>query len=344
MIKIKGKLKSNDLFLLIKICIAVFAIKFLIENNFISRQSLDILQESPFGILFASACYLISQLLASLRLTILLSTIDYKITITEAIKLTFMGNFVNNVVPGSIGGDIIKCLYLIKQESRDKGKSAGIVLLDRIVGLLTLVIIGVISAAFLLSLDIVPPVALRSASIFVFALFLACSTIILVILILSRNQYYRNKIRELLLKLLGANILFFAVKGLAVERKKYINLAYSFCVSFIIQLFALIGILSLGNLHPDFYSYKKFAAASSVVMLFNIIPVTPGNIGWTEMIAALSWSIIGSTDGAKIFFYWRTVSILCSLPGGFWYIFVNLYIKSDILTYRSRKKENEFNA
>lgn len=344
MIKMTGKPASNYIFFLIKICIGVFAVLFLIDNNYISRQSLDIFQENTANILLAGICYLISQILVSFRIAILLNTIDYKITMIEAIKLTFVGNFVNNVIPGSIGGDIIKCLYLVKQESKDKGQSAGIVLLDRMAGLLALIFIGVISGAFLFSSDIVPLTALRAASILIVALLCVCSAFIFTILILSRNYHYRSKIRNLLLGLLGSNIIFFTFKGLVLGRKKYLSFIYSVIISIIIQIFALLGILSLISFHTGFYGYKMFAAVSSVVMLFNIIPVTPGNLGWTEMIAAFSWSIIGSADGGKIFFYWRIISVLCSMPGGFWYFFGNLYSKSNFPAYLSRNKEDGCDA
>jgi len=58
----------------------------------------------------------------------------------------------------------------------------------------------------------------------------------------------------------------------------------------------------------------------AIVLLFGIIPVTPGNIGWTELVASMGWSVVGSTAGGIIFFYWRIVCIIFSLPGGVLYL------------------------
>jgi uncharacterized membrane protein YbhN (UPF0104 family) len=65
----------------------------------------------------------------------------------------------------------------------------------------------------------------------------------------------------------------------------------------------------------DMPGFITLLAVSSIVMLFGIIPVTPGNIGWIELIAAFGWSAVGSDAGAEIFLYWRVVTVCCSLPG-----------------------------
>jgi uncharacterized membrane protein YbhN (UPF0104 family) len=62
-------------------------------------------------------------------------------------------------------------------------------------------------------------------------------------------------------------------------------------------------------------------AISSIVMLLGVIPVTPGNIGWTELLATFGWSTIGSRGGAEIFLSWRIITVICSLLGGLFYLF-----------------------
>jgi uncharacterized membrane protein YbhN (UPF0104 family) len=83
----------------------------------------------------------------------------------------------------------------------------------------------------------------------------------------------------------------------------------------------LAGLLVLIRLVPGkLPDIVALTAVSSIVMLFGIIPVTPGNIGWTELVASVGWSVVGSTAGGIIFFYWRIVNILFSLPGGLFYL------------------------
>ena len=99
-------------------------------------------------------------------------------------------------------------------------------------------------------------------------------------------------------------------------------LAEAFCISLGVQAFALTGLLVLIRLIPgELPDIVVLTATSSIVLLLGIIPVTPGNIGWTELVASTGWSVVGSAAGGIIFFYWRIVSILFSLPGGLLYLF-----------------------
>ena len=34
-------------------------------------------------------------------------------------------------------------------------------------------------------------------------------------------------------------------------------------------------------------------AVSSIIMLFGIVPITPGNLGWTESVATVGWGMLG---------------------------------------------------
>ena len=91
----------------------------------------------------------------------------------------------------------------------------------------------------------------------------------------------------------------------------------SFFVSILIQLCSLAGLLILGNIVAEgLRDVIPLVTVSTIVILVSVIPVTPGNLGWTELIAALGWSAAGSNAGATIFLNWRIVTIICSLPWG----------------------------
>jgi len=83
-------------------------------------------------------------------------------------------------------------------------------------------------------------------------------------------------------------------------------------------------------------------AVSSIVMLLGVIPVTPGNIGWTELLATFGWSTIGSQGGAEIFLSWRITTVICSLLGGFFYLFPVLNRKNVTAEHDKGKKKLGF--
>jgi hypothetical protein len=79
-------------------------------------------------------------------------------------------------------------------------------------------------------------------------------------------------------------------------------------------------------------------AISSIVMLLGVIPVTPGNISWTELLATFGWSAVGSRGGAEIFLSWRIITVICSLLGGLFYLFPVLNPKNVTAEHDSEGK------
>ena len=90
---------------------------------------------------------LTTVLILSKRLQLIFAAEDVKIRFSEAAHLSFIGYFFNNFLPTSVGGDIVKVMCA----SRITGnavKSVTSVLMDRIFGLFTFVLIPSVSLLF----------------------------------------------------------------------------------------------------------------------------------------------------------------------------------------------------
>jgi uncharacterized protein (TIRG00374 family) len=265
--------------------------------------------------------FLISQLIAASRLNYLLKIIDRSLTLSYIFKLTMVGNFFNIVIPGALGGDVIKGIYLFKNESDRQGRSMGILLMDRIIGLLALCMIGILSIFYLYERQKYDLIYYREVTVFVVIFGLALLLILLLLFILGDKPNIRMKARSLI-SMVFKNTIFYhmfdAVGAIAKERRVF---AYTFVMSIALQLTTICGLMLLVNLEKSSsHNLITLAAVSSVVMLLSIVPVTPGNIGWTELIASIGWATVGSASGAAVFFYWRVVLILFSLPGAILYL------------------------
>jgi glycosyltransferase 2 family protein len=82
--------------------------------------------------------------LQSIRLVWMLAVQDVKLTYWNAIKLSYAGNFFNFAMPGMVGGDLIKAYYITRFTPR-KTEAVTIVFLDRVIGLLGLVILSTVT-------------------------------------------------------------------------------------------------------------------------------------------------------------------------------------------------------
>jgi uncharacterized protein (TIRG00374 family) len=76
----------------------------------------------------------------------------------EVQRLAWIGFFFNNVIPGTTGGDVVKAVYIAKRCSTDRVRALVSVVVDRILGLLSLLLVG--SLASLLAVDRFPTFAM----------------------------------------------------------------------------------------------------------------------------------------------------------------------------------------
>ena len=63
-------------------------------------------------------------------------------SLRDAVRLGFIGNVFNLVIPGAVGGDVIKAAFLCRMQPDKKPQAVASMVLDRILGLLGLFIAG----------------------------------------------------------------------------------------------------------------------------------------------------------------------------------------------------------
>ncbi len=84
---------------------------------------------------------------ASVRIKFLIEAQGIPATFREAASLTFIGYFFNNFLPTSIGGDVVKAYYL-SRKTHNKAGSYASVFVDRVIGLLTMVLMAFLALFF----------------------------------------------------------------------------------------------------------------------------------------------------------------------------------------------------
>jgi len=79
--------------------------------------------------------------LGAVRWQLLLAVQDIRITLLESLRLTYIGWFFNNWMPGATGGDFVKAYYIARQTHR-KTEAVTVVVLDRVIGLVAMCMLG----------------------------------------------------------------------------------------------------------------------------------------------------------------------------------------------------------
>ena len=109
---------------------------------------LNVVRGMDLGLgLFAILIFLPVPILQSIRLVWMLAVQDVKLTYWNATKLSYAGNFFNFALPGMVGGDLIKAYYITRFTHR-KTEAVTIVFLDRVIGLMGLMILATVTMLF----------------------------------------------------------------------------------------------------------------------------------------------------------------------------------------------------
>jgi len=96
--------------------------------------------------------FIVTIAITAWRWELLLRAQAVRIGWREAFSLTMIGLLFNSVIPGSVGGDVIKGYYIAGRAPSRKPEALGTILVDRFLGLLSL--LTVTSAAALFNLDL----------------------------------------------------------------------------------------------------------------------------------------------------------------------------------------------
>ena len=101
---------------------------------------------NAFYLLIALILLPISYFITSRRWHMLLETVDIHLSQGRTFVLNMVGSFYNSFMPGSTGGDLIKAYYASRQTPH-RTRAVMSVIVDRILGLLALIILGGVMAA-----------------------------------------------------------------------------------------------------------------------------------------------------------------------------------------------------
>lgn len=131
---------------LLKIGITVIGV-FLVLQKVDLKEVGTILTSVRWGwVLLAVALMIISLVVRAYRWQLLLNGIGVVVPFHRLVSIYFIGNFFNAFLPSGFGGDVMRVVEVARDVPTDI--AAGTVLVDRLTGLLTLLIMGLMGLPF----------------------------------------------------------------------------------------------------------------------------------------------------------------------------------------------------
>ncbi len=163
---------SRWLKLLLKIAVTVACLWYVSGKIDFTKAGTALQKANWFYLLLALIAFVISKLIAAIRLNIYFRNIDIHLPGWQNIKLYWLGMFYNLFLPGSISGDAYKVILLTKKYKIPYKKTTTAVLLDRFSGLLGLGLILAVYALLVLKNDLYTAIIVAGAVLAVIAFYL----------------------------------------------------------------------------------------------------------------------------------------------------------------------------
>lgn len=205
-----------------------------------------------------------------------------------------IGRYFNLILPSSIGGDLVR-IHLQGQSQNNKAASAAIVFIDRLTGLMTLVLLVALVAIFYTH------TLSDNWAIIALIFSLSCIAILLFVMLnqkshtkisLAINKYpkltpFVNKYHKF-----RVNVLQFKTKPHA--------LLFAFFLSIAFYATAIINVWLCALVFDSTLSLYTFCLAVPIIMLIMNLPISIGNVGLLEFSHILILGLFGISSSVAL--------------------------------------------
>ncbi len=226
-------------------------------------------------------------------------------------KILCIGFFFNNFLPTSIGGDAYRAVKTMPKEGY-KSCAVSAILVERIIGLVALLFLGLVGGVISLRSEEIPIVVYFVSICMVGALVFFLLILILKLGFLAGFLTRLKKIKKL--EILTHNL------GLIYRNPR--GLANIFTISLFFQLLAIVAIGVLFDALGSDGDYAKYAIIAAIVGLAGMLPISINGIGVTEGAFAVAAIQLGMdyNQAVIVAFMLRILVVPLSLVCGIVYL------------------------
>ncbi|MEA2707621.1 MAG: glycosyltransferase 2 family protein [Phycisphaerales bacterium] len=277
-------------------------------------------------LLAAIVIFPITYLLTGFRWHLLCQAVDINIGVARAFVVNMVGAFYNTFLPGSTGGDVIKAVYAARLAPNHRTRAVMTVLIDRIIGLLGLIILGGTMAAYIALKPHAAgdPVAHRCAQVAIGALTMIAATVIGLTVLFTPFLRRLTGFDFILARLPGKvrDRADKALHTLELYRQRPAVVFKALLITFPVHITVIASAMLCGLAFGLPLSAGYYWVVVPVVVLAGAIPISPQGAGVMEFFAILLTRKQGATvsQAFALTMSIRLVQILWNLMGGLFVI------------------------
>jgi uncharacterized protein (TIRG00374 family) len=307
------------LIIMLKILVAALLLYFLYAYGYLDFATIASIELTSTTILYLVAMLaLVLSALAvmAVRLQTLLAPQGIHPRFIRALGLTLIGALSGSVLPGVVAGDVVKAFYLFGDSGGRRSSSVSAVLLDRVVGLFSLVLLGASASLIALLSGLtgnLRPILLFSVTLL--ALLLVVGSAIMYLVVGPGRRAYR-KVRD---RLPGKLVTL--LTSLFLYRHHPLPLLQAVLMSLVSHALIVLTFIIAAILLRVPLGVGLHMILDPLAMLLNAVPLAPGGLGITESGFAYLYQMSGSNEGAAVALTGRLAQYVVFVVGGLWALF-----------------------
>ncbi len=263
----------------------------------------------PGGLVMALGLLLLSAVVAITRWWRLLQIAGCPARWYDALRLTFVGFFMNLVLPGLTGGDLVKAVLVVRENPERRADALVSVIVDRGIGLLVLMAMAV--AVVLVEGEKFHE--LRLPVLLVFAG-------VLLALWLALHPWPRAKLRvERLLDRMPQRARLRSIdRALSIYARHPGEMAIAVVLSAINHASIATALWALGHAFGDTLGWPEYLGIAAIANTVSSIPVAPGGWGVGEALYGYLFHLLGAPTalGIAVSVSYRLLNMALGLAGG----------------------------
>jgi uncharacterized protein (TIRG00374 family) len=269
---------SKSLSLLVKIAFAAGVIYWMIHSGRLNLQVVGRAFREQWELaLFLLATLYLQVALNSWRWNVLNGALGFGIKYREAFSLSMIGLLFTVVIPGSVGGDVIKAYYVGTRVPNRRAHAFTTILMDRYLGLLSLLTLGAAGACWNYRV-ILSNKVMTTLATFVVLTFLGSAAFLAAVVLFS------NQVSAILRRVVRRfPVARHAVKSCEALEEFRANpgvLLIGILMSLPSHLIAVLGMLvSMGMVGAHEVPFERFLLIVPLGLISTVIPLSPGGVG-----------------------------------------------------------------
>lgn len=265
-------------------------------------------------LLVAIAIYFLGLVLVGIRWWLLMRIQKLEIGLFESLSFSFLGLFFNYVIPGTVGGDLVKAWYASK---RTKHTAVLLVTIftDRVIGMGAMALLAVIMLAVAMLFGGVTVAQVKPAIIAI-SIIAACIAAGL-LLMLSPKLRSLLRLDRIFGRMAISKHFEHAGNALQVYRRRPMAMLGNVLLALMVHITVFGSIALIGHsLLPTIPVYRYYVYLP-IIYIIGAVPVTPGGVGLIESLYVefLAPTAAAATGLFALSLIARVIPIVLSLPG-----------------------------